>query len=99
MSPRFIAIHKVIAAHGASPRCPEPPKHAAATSISNESGENPLLAPYLDAEKSSSAETAFPNFFKSTARVGLSNDQRSSLFISHRRTIASVVTVTKHLPR
>jgi hypothetical protein len=52
---------------GDHPPEPLPAKHAAATSISNESGEKPMFVAEADALKSWSRDVPLANFLRSTA--------------------------------
>src|SRR5688572_27971240 len=90
-----MAIQRVI---GFQPPEPCVEKLAAATCISNESGENPLFVTDVDAEKSWSKLVPSASFFRSMEVVGVSKDHRSPIESSQTRTIASAVTVTIHVP-
>src|SRR5271168_971769 len=94
-SPSLIAIQRVI---GDQPPDPRPAKQADATSISNESGENPLFVPDTEAPKSWSTEVPSASFLRSMASVGRSKDQQSVVDSSQSRTTASSVTVTRQDP-
>ena len=71
MSPALMAIHSVIADHGASLLEPVPPKQAAATSMPTESEENARFFP-RSGSKSSLSEVPSASFLRSMARDGVS---------------------------
>lgn len=90
-----MATHSVI---GFQPPAPFVGKLAAATSISNESGEKALFVVEVEAEKSWSKVVPSASFLRSTEVVGESNDHLSVRTNSHTLTMASAVTVTRQDP-
>ncbi len=90
-----MATHRVM---GDQPPEPLAGKHAAATSMSKASGENPLFVADTETPKSWSEEVPSARRFRSIAREAESKVQRSAVDNSHTRTTASSVTVTSAVP-